>query len=382
MVAMIALAQQTRLQRILTIGTRTSYQMRRRLTRSLFGLLFVSVCLYTYRYAPGQVLYMSSGFTLRSGSRKQHLIEEEDTLGFSQAIEVDEFPLYSHKSKYQKIEVYKSEHFGKVLVLDGVLQLTQTDANTYNEMMAHIPMMQHPKPKRVLVIGGGDGYVVNEVLRHNSVEHVDHVDLDGDVIDACKKHFPWGETAWSDPRVTLTVGDGASFCDKFQKSRSKKSKLSSQGVRPVPDDRLYDVIIQDSSDPWEYDASGKLVPLPSGVLYSYEHFTNIHDMLEPESGIFSFQAESYNVPSSIQGIREWRNQALEIGFESVKYGTMPTVTYPTGQLGLLLCERKTKLSNDGQPLLEDIQQRFIKMITPHLSEETAPSFYHPRLQQR
>ena len=75
----------------------------------------------------------------------------------------DESPIFQKQSKYQMIEVHESSYYGKVLVLDNVVQLTERDADSYNEMMAHIPMMQHKDPKRVLVIGGGDGFVLHEV---------------------------------------------------------------------------------------------------------------------------------------------------------------------------------------------------------------------------
>jgi spermidine synthase len=90
--------------------------------------------------------------------------ELEESIGFYQAIEmVENSLLYAKQSQYQKIEVHQSKFFGKVLVLDDVIQLTERDADSYNEMMAHIPMFQHPNPRRVLIIGGGDGYVLKEV---------------------------------------------------------------------------------------------------------------------------------------------------------------------------------------------------------------------------
>jgi len=193
---------------------------------------------------------------------------EEET-GFYQSITVtDKSPLTTTISKYQKIEVHESKYYGKILVLDGVVQLTERDANSYNEMMAHVAMMQHGQPKRALVIGGGDGYVLSEVLKHQSLEHVDHVDLDNDVIEICKEHFSWG-AAWSDPRVTLHIGDGAAFVS-----------LASTG--------FYDVIIQDSSDPWTWDESGRQIKLPSSVLYAEHHFQNIYRILT-DNGIFNFQ---------------------------------------------------------------------------------------------
>lgn len=90
--------------------------------------------------------------------------EIERSIGFYQAIELAEDSLiYRKQSKYQAIEVHQTKHFGKLLLLDGVIQLTERDADSYNEMMAHVPMFQHPNPKRVLIIGGGDGYVLKEV---------------------------------------------------------------------------------------------------------------------------------------------------------------------------------------------------------------------------
>jgi predicted membrane-bound spermidine synthase len=99
------------------------------------------------------------------GARKMKAIGGwEEDIGFFQSIRVtNDSPLLKQQSKYQAIEVHRSEYYGKILVLDGVLQLTERDADSYNEMMAQIPMMQHKNPKRALVIGGGDGYVVSEV---------------------------------------------------------------------------------------------------------------------------------------------------------------------------------------------------------------------------
>jgi hypothetical protein len=95
---------------------------------------------------------------------KHRIGEMERSIGFYQAIEmIENSLLYSKQSKYQAIEVHQSKFYGKMLVLDGVIQLTERDADSYNEMMAHIPMFQHPNPKRVLIIGGGDGYVLKEV---------------------------------------------------------------------------------------------------------------------------------------------------------------------------------------------------------------------------
>jgi spermidine synthase len=195
--------------------------------------------------------------------------EYDAETGFTQSIVVSaQSPIYQKQSAYQSIEVHESHHFGKILVLDGVTQLTERDGDSYNEMMAHMPLFQHPNPKRVLVLGGGDGYIVSEVLKHPSVVHVDHVDLDREVIATCQKFFSWG-AVWEDPRVTLHIQDGAAF------------------VEHAPPG-AYDVVIQDSSDPWTRNEKGELVPLPSGSLYVPEHYSNIYRALA-EDGILNFQ---------------------------------------------------------------------------------------------
>lgn len=199
--------------------------------------------------------------------------EIEHSIGFYQAIElVENSLLYEKQSEYQAIEVHQTKHFGKLLLLDGVIQLTERDADSYNEMMTHVPMFQHPNPKRVLVIGGGDGYVLKEVLKHPSVERVDHVDLDEDVIKTCQNFFPqWGD-CWDDPRVVLHIRDGAQF------------------VRETPDN-FYDVIIQDSSDPWVIEDDGTITALPSGVLYEEDHICQLQRVLSP-NGILNLQVRS------------------------------------------------------------------------------------------
>lgn len=273
--------------------------------------------------------------------------------GFYQSLTLaSEKPIVHMRSKYQEIKVVKSNYFGKVLVLDGVVQLTERDGNAYNEMMVHPAMFSHRMPKRVLVVGGGDGYVLSEVLKHPEVEHVDHVDLDSDVIDVCRDHFPWG-SAWDDPRAHLHFADGSKFLAEAE-------------------DHFYDVIIQDSSDPFTWNEKGEKVDLPSKTLYSKEHFQNIERALAPD-GIFNFQAETFNIESDLDGIVEWRKQALDVGFEDAQYGSITISTYPGGQIGFLLC-RKLKNSSTIQ---DEIETRFENMLESGNETE----YYQPKLQQ-
>ena len=127
--------------------------------------------------------------------------------------------------------MFRSKSFGNVLVLDGVIQLTTRDESAYQEMIAHLPLYSHPNPKHVLIIGGGDGGVIREVVKHAGVETITICEIDKVVIEAGKKFFPTVAAAWDDKRVTLECGDGAVFL----------AKPENEGK--------YDVIITDSSDP-------------------------------------------------------------------------------------------------------------------------------------
>eukprot|EP00979_Chaetoceros_neogracilis_P009639 scaffold2192_cov268-Chaetoceros_neogracile.AAC.41 len=274
--------------------------------------------------------------------------------GFYQSIAlIDDKPILEKRSQFQDISVVESKSYGKILVLDGVIQLTEKDADSYNEMMTHPAMFSHTKPKRVLVIGGGDGYVLSEVLKHPEVEHVDHVDLDGDVIQICKDQFGWGK-AWDDPRVNLHIADGAAFV-----------KNTTEG--------FYDVIIQDSSDPYTWDEeTGERVDLPSKTLYSEDHFQNISRALK-ENGVFSFQAETFNIESDLEGIVEWRQRALNVGFSDSRYGSITISSYPTGQIGFLLCRK----SPSAVPSVKAILDRYERMVL----SGNGTSYYQPKLQE-
>ncbi|NHO52556.1 polyamine aminopropyltransferase [Acetobacter estunensis] len=135
------------------------------------------------------------------------------------------------KSPFQDIVVFESDSHGRVLMLDGVVQITEADEFVYQEMLTHVPLFTHPDPKRVLIIGAGDGGVLRRVLEHKAVEKAVMVEIDGAVIELSKKHLPMiaGE-AWNDARADVIVGDGIAY------------------VAEAPD-ASFDVIIVDSTDP-------------------------------------------------------------------------------------------------------------------------------------
>ncbi|WP_207539865.1 polyamine aminopropyltransferase [Sabulicella rubraurantiaca] len=135
------------------------------------------------------------------------------------------------KSDFQDIMVFESPSHGRVMLLDGVVQITERDEFVYQEMLTHVPLLAHGEAKRVLVIGAGDGGVLKRVLQHRNVEKAVMVEIDGEVIRLAKEHMPMiAGDAWNDPRAEVIVGDGIDY------------------VRTAPAGS-FDVVIVDSTDP-------------------------------------------------------------------------------------------------------------------------------------
>lgn len=145
------------------------------------------------------------------------------------SIKVDR-QLYSRTSEFQRIDIFESRDFGRFLILDGCMMLTERDEFIYHEMISHVPMCVNPSIKKVLLIGGGDGGSARELLKYSTVETIDLVEIDELVIEACKKFIPLTADCLDDPRVTIRIEDGLKF------------------VRRCVDE--YDLIIVDSTDPF------------------------------------------------------------------------------------------------------------------------------------
>ncbi len=171
--------------------------------------------------------------------------------------------LFAGKSEFQDVAVVDSYQFGRMLVLDGVFQTSIAEEFVYHEMISHVPLYIHPNPKRVLVIGGGDGGVVREVVRHDSVEKVEMVEIDGMVVEVSKKYLPEISVAMreNNPKLELKIGDGIGHMAAAENK--------------------YDVIIVDCSDPIG----------PGEGLFTREFYKNVHKALK-EDGLFVQQTES------------------------------------------------------------------------------------------
>ena len=137
--------------------------------------------------------------------------------------------LHSSRSSFQKIEVVESLDFGRMLVLDGVINLTERDEFVYHEMLAHVPLFSHPDPLKILIVGGGDGGTVREVLKHEGINRIQLVEIDREVIAVSKRYFPSLSSSLDHPKVNLLLMDAVQY------------------VRDIKE--KFDIILIDSTDP-------------------------------------------------------------------------------------------------------------------------------------
>ncbi|MDD3114769.1 MAG: polyamine aminopropyltransferase [Anaerovibrio sp.] len=185
---------------------------------------------------------------------------EQHTPNVRFSIKVDR-QIFSEQSEFQRIDVFDSQEFGRVLTLDGYLMLTEKDEFIYHEMIVHVPMCVHPKAKRVLVIGGGDGGTVRELVKYSSIEQIDLVEIDERVVEVSKLFLQQTAQALEDPRVTCYYEDGLKFIRRVESA--------------------YDLIIVDSTDPFG----------PGEGLFTKEFYGNCFKALH-EDGIMVNQHES------------------------------------------------------------------------------------------
>jgi spermidine synthase len=245
---------------------------------------------------------------------------ERGTLWPGQAFSLQVSRILHHApSQFQDILVFESPNHGKVLVLDGVIQCTERDEFAYQEMMAHIPLFAHPDPKRVLVIGGGDGGVLREIARHPNVEEIYICELDKEVIEVSKKYLPFMACGFDDSRVKVHIMDGAKFMEENRSS--------------------FDVIITDSSDPVG----------PASVLFETPFYKAMHGSLR-EGGIVCTQGECVWLHVDLIGPLV---KAITPLFETVEYAYCTIPSYPSGQIGFIIAR---KAGGDGRGCKEPVRE--------------------------
>jgi len=242
--------------------------------------------------------------------------------GIAVSMKVEEV-LFSKKSRFQQIDVYQTRSHGRMLVLDGIIQLTERDEFCYQEMMSHLPLFCHPNPATVLVVGGGDGGVLREIGRHENIRSIDFCEIDEEVIEVSKQFLPSMACGFDDPRVTVHIKDGAAF------------------VREHPG--CYDVIIVDSSDPVG----------PGEVLFENRFYQDLKNALRP-GGLIVTQGESIFLHP------DWVEKLTRITrslFPVQAYANIIVPTYTGGHISLCLGSLGPKLTEPSRPVPKSLQEQ-------------------------
>jgi spermidine synthase len=213
------------------------------------------------------------------------------------SIKVDK-QLYTGQSDFQRIDVFDSKEFGRFFTLDGLMMVTEKDEFIYHDMIVHVPMATNMSIKNVLVIGAGDGGTVRELTRYNSIEKIDMVEIDRQVVEVCKKFMPQTSCKLDDPRVNIYYEDGLKFV------RTKQEE--------------YDLIIVDSTDPFG----------PGEGLFTREFYGNCHKALN-EDGILVNQHESPYYKKYANAMRRAHKRISEL-FPICRVYQAHIPTYPSG----------------------------------------------------
>ena len=206
--------------------------------------------------------------------------------------------LYSKQSDYQRIDIFETPEFGRVLTLDGNVMLTERDEFIYDEMITHVPMAVHKEARDILVIGAGDGGVVRELTRYDRVRHIDLVEMDPLVVEACRAYLPENACRLDDRRVHLHYENALKFIRRCEGK--------------------YDLIIVDSSDPFG----------PSEGLFTREFYGNCYKALK-EDGIMVNQHESPFYDDDAEACKRAHKRIVE-SFPISRVYQAHIPTYPSG----------------------------------------------------
>ncbi len=257
--------------------------------------------------------------------------EKIEGLRSYQSFPIDEI-YYEGQTEFQKVAVYRNKEFGRMLILDGIIQTTESDEFVYHEMLTHVPMLSHHNPQNVLVIGGGDGGILREVLKY-PIKHVDMVEIDREVIELSNKYLPTLNNAgaiYKDARVNLVVADA------FKYLKDHKNN--------------YDVIIVDSTDPVG----------PGATLFTPEFFQLCSDSLNA-GGVFATQngvlADKHE--ENLAATTEMR----KAGLQATCY-LISVPTYYGGSMALGYAVKADKLALPSEAELE-ARQAAAKIETVH-----------------
>lgn len=232
--------------------------------------------------------------------------------------------LHTEQTPFQKLDMIDTEEFGHMLTLDGMVMTTERDEFVYHEMVAHVPLFTHPNPKHVLVVGGGDGGVIREVVKHPEVEKVTLVEIDGLVIETSKKYLPSIASAFSHPKVETIVGDGFMHIAESRDS--------------------YDVIMVDSTEPVG----------PAVKLFEKGFYEGISRALK-DDGLFIAQTDNPWFKADL--IRQVFSDVSEI-FPTTRLYTANIPTYPSGLWTFTMGSKKYDPVNVADERFHEIETKY------------------------
>ena len=247
--------------------------------------------------------------------------------------------LLETRSSFQKIDIYQTEKMGRILLLDGIFQLTEFDEFAYHEMMANLPYYTHPAPKKVLVIGGGDGGVLRELARHRDIEELHICEIDAMVIDSARKFLPFTACGFDDPRVQIHIQDGSCFVREHRGE--------------------FDIIIVDSTDPGG----------PGEPLFGEQFYRDLKAALRP-GGVIASQSES---PWLLPDIVKRLNTITGKLFAYQDYAVIQVPTYPTGQIGMCVASDARPVQSPARQVEPELQ----KVLRYYSDEVRQGAFRHP-----
>ncbi|MFC2052824.1 polyamine aminopropyltransferase [Chloroflexota bacterium] len=210
--------------------------------------------------------------------------------------------LVDEKSDFQHIQVIRTNYFGKILLLDGVIQLTELDNAAYHEMIVHIPMLVKDNPEKILIVGGGDGGALQQVLKYHSVKHITVCEIDERVVELCSEHFPNFGNPFNDNKVQLIIQDA------FEYLKTEEDN--------------FDVIIADTTDPNN----------EAEKLFTEEFYRLMVNALISDKGVISAQCENLYFNSEL--IIKMMSIAKNLVQNPAYYHTL-VPTYPGGGIGFM-----------------------------------------------
>ena len=210
--------------------------------------------------------------------------------------------LFFKQTQFQQVEILDTRSYGRCLVLDGKMQSSERDEFIYHEALVHAAMVSHPEPKRVFIVGGGEGATLREVLRYRSVEHVLMVDIDQEVVESCKKLMPeWHQGAFEDPRTELRFMDARKYLEETKER--------------------YDLIVIDISEPVEEG--------PAYLLYTKEFYSLVMNRLTP-NGLITLQAGTVAVHSLLCFSAVYQSLKSVFPMVAPYQGFIPSFSLPWG----------------------------------------------------